>query len=62
MDYLDIDPTDLAQAYVEKLTGHPIARAQRTGLRHGDSDKREALGSGSDDEDDAPPDEVGLDE
>lgn len=62
MDYLDIDPTDMVQTYLEKLTGRPVKRSQRHGLKTGDGKKRDAIGSGSDCEDDAPPDEADLNE
>jgi hypothetical protein len=62
MDYLDLDPTDMVAAYMEKLTGQPVQRSQRGGLHAADSRNREALSAGSDDEDDEQPDEAQLDE
>lgn len=62
MDYLDIDPTDMVKAYLEKLTGQPVQQHQRHGLHADGTRNREALGSGSDDEDDEQPDEAGLDD
>lgn len=62
MDYLDIDPTDMVRAYLEKLTGQPVQRSRRYGLQADGASKHEALGRGSDDEDDEQPDEASLDE
>ena len=62
MDFLDIDPTDMVKTYLEKLTGQPVQRLQNQGLHAADSKNREALGPGSDDEDDEQPDEAELDE
>ena len=62
LDYLDIDPTDLVQAYLEKLTGQAIPRSQRNGLPRANSGKQQALGAASDEEDDEAPDEADLDD
>jgi hypothetical protein len=61
-DIIDIDPTDMVIAYLEKLTGQPVSRPQRDGLRGRDSGRHEAIGSDSGEEDEEPPDEAGLDE
>jgi hypothetical protein len=61
LDYIDIDPTDMARVYFEKLTGQPIMHSDNA-LRSAGNDRRDAIGSGSDDEDDEAPDEAGLDE
>jgi len=62
LDYIDIDPTDMVNAYLEKLTGQPVSRANRGGLRGRDGEGRDAIGPGGENEDDAPPDEADLDE
>jgi hypothetical protein len=60
LDYLDIDPTEMVSAYLEKLTGQPVSR--RSELRERDGDQPEAIASGGENEDDEPPDEAELDE
>jgi hypothetical protein len=60
MDFLDIDPTSMVSAYLEKLSGQPVSR--RSELRERDGDQPEAIASGGENEDDEPPDEAELDE
>jgi hypothetical protein len=62
LDYIDVDPTDMVNAYLEKLTGQPIPRRQRVQVTGSDGGKREAIASGSDGADEEPPDEDDLDE
>jgi len=61
-DFIDIDPTDMVTAYLEKLTGEPVSRRPRGDLRVRDGDRREAIGAGGEDKDEEPPDEAGLNE
>jgi hypothetical protein len=60
-DFIDIDPTDMVAAYLEKLTGQPITRRQRDGTQLRGGDKREAITAGDDPDEDLP-DEDGLDD
>jgi hypothetical protein len=62
LDYIDFDPTDMAHAYLEKLTGQPIQSRQREALRGRRNPRREGIGAASDDDDDEAPDEADLDE
>jgi hypothetical protein len=61
MDYLDLDPTEMVAAYLEKLTGQPVQRSPHSGL-HAGGRSHDALSPGSGDEDDEQPDEAELDE
>jgi hypothetical protein len=61
-DLIDVDPTEIVNAYLEKLTGKPVPRSDSVGLRSGDGESRGAIGSSGDDEDDEAPDEADLDE
>jgi hypothetical protein len=60
-DFIDIDPTDMVSAYLEKLTGQPITRRKRDGTQLREGDRREAIAAG-DDQDEDLPDEDGLDD
>lgn len=62
LDFLDVDPTEIVNAYLEKLTGQPVPRSDRTRLYPGNIERREAIGSSNDDEDDEAPDEADLNE
>jgi hypothetical protein len=57
LDYVDIDPTEMANAYLESLTGQPVPRAKSRQIR--EPDTRGALSSGLDsDLDDDDDDEI----
>ncbi len=62
LEYVDVDLTQIVEDHLEKLTGKPIARSGRGGLRSGEGEPRGAIGSSGDDEDDEAPDEADLDE
>lgn len=50
LDYVDVDPTQMVNAYLEKLTGQPVQKAKRGAVR-GTSQDREALERGIDEDD-----------
>jgi hypothetical protein len=59
LDYIDFDPTAMAHAYLEKLTGQPVQSRQRDVLRGGHG---KSIGAASTDDDDEAPDEAELDD
>ncbi len=61
-DFIDIDPTDMVAAYLEKLTGQPIARRQRDSIQLREGNRREAIAAAGDDQDEDLPDEDSLDD
>jgi hypothetical protein len=56
LDYVDIDPTEMANAYLESLTGQPVPRAKSRQIR--EPDTRGALSSGLDSDLDDDDDEI----
>lgn len=62
LDFLDIDATELAHSYLERLTGQGIPRASRAPLAARARHQHDALTVGGDDEDAEQPDEADFDE